>query len=101
MDYTAKKTVCPVSRQQFDANAKAVKVSITSIGADGKPVIMDFEGSPRQLNTGSMGWNVNSKLGVLVDGLIVQCQLGVNLTAIGSKELPTVESPAAPATVTA
>jgi len=73
------KTNCPISRQQFRTAAKPLAVSIggTALFAD-----------PKEFSTGSLGWYLNGKVTVEVDGRPVQVQIGLNLTIVGSKELP-------------
>ena len=76
---TARKTACPVTRQQFTANAKPVTVTIA-----GQPLAA----SPKQFSTGSVGFFANGKVTVVIDSAPVQCQVSVNITVIGSKDLP-------------
>ena len=75
----AAKTVCPVTRQQFKDNAKPIEVVI-----DGQKMIAD----PREFSTGSLGWNINGKITLMVGDTRVTVQVGMNLTLVGSKELP-------------
>jgi hypothetical protein len=75
----AKKSTCPITRAQFRSKAKAVKVVI-----DGK----EFIAAPKEFSTNSLGWNVNEKVTVEIDGVPVTVQVGMNMTIIGSKELP-------------
>ena len=76
----AKKTECPITRDQFGEQAKGITVVI-----DGRTMTAD----PKEFSTGSMGWNINDKADVrLADGTSVRVQIGVNLTVIGSKDLP-------------
>ena len=42
----------------------------------------------KEFSTGSLGWNINDKLQIEVDGKPVTVQVGLNLTIIGSKDLP-------------
>ena len=74
----AKKTTCPISRAQF---TKATPVTV---------VINDqkLEAEPRSFTTGSLGWYLNTKITLEVDGVRVPVQVGLNLTIVGSKELP-------------
>ncbi len=96
MNAPKKVTACPVSRADFDANAKNLRVTFEYTGVDGKPATQSVEVFPRQFNTGSMGWGSTAKLAIpiSVNGktLLVGAQLGLNLTAIGSKELPALPS---------
>jgi hypothetical protein len=73
------KTNCPVTREQFVEHAKQVTVVI-----NGQTLIAE----PKEFSTGSLGWYLNGKLPVEVDGKMVQVQIGMNLTVVGSKELP-------------
>jgi hypothetical protein len=76
----AKKTTCPITRAQFRANAKPIKVTI------GEQPPIDAE--VKEFSTGSLGWYLNSKVTVEIDGVRVPVQIGLNLTIVGSKELP-------------
>lgn len=75
----AGKTTCPVSRQQFKDGAKAIEVVIA-----GQKMIAE----PREFSTGSLGWNINGKIILQVGDTPVTVQVGLNLTLVGSKELP-------------
>lgn len=75
----AKHTACPVSRDEFRAAARALTITI-----DGRSYTAD----PREFSTGSLGWNVNGKMTLDVGGKLVTVQIGLNLTVVGSKELP-------------
>jgi len=75
----AAKTTCPVTRQQFKDNAKAIEVVI-----NGQKMIAE----PREFSTGSLGWNINGKLVVQIGETPVTVQVGLNLTLLGSNELP-------------
>jgi hypothetical protein len=75
----AKKTTCPINRAQFRAGAKAVPIVIA-----GATMLAD----PKEFSTGSLGWYLNGKAVIEVDGAPVSVQIGMNLTIVGSKELP-------------
>jgi hypothetical protein len=75
----AKKTTCPISRAQFRANARPIKVVI-----EGK----EQDAEVKEFSTGSLGWYLNSKISLQIDGISVPVQIGLNLTIVGSKELP-------------
>jgi hypothetical protein len=81
-----KKTTCPISRKDFRAKAKPLSIVI-----DGQNVGADV----KEFSTGSFGWFLNGKVTVLVDGVPVKVQVGLNLTVVGSKELPADEAAAA------
>lgn len=73
-----KGTQCPISRQQFK-KAKGIVVTVEgqSINAD-----------PKEFSTGSLGWYTNGKVTIEVDGVPCKAQVGMNITIVGSKELP-------------
>ena len=56
---------------------------------------------PREFSTGSLGWNLNNKTTMDIGGTAVTVQIGMNITLVGSKELPgrtaPAEEPEAPA----
>jgi hypothetical protein len=73
------KTTCPISRTEFAEKAKPLDIAI-----NGKPMLAQV----KEFSTGSFGWNVNEKTTVEIDGKVVAVQVGINLTVVGSKELP-------------
>jgi hypothetical protein len=75
----AKKTSCPISRADFRTKAKAVTVTI----GDQRLVA-----EVKEFSTGSLGWYLNGKTTIEIDGTPVSVQIGLNLTVVGSKELP-------------
>jgi hypothetical protein len=79
------KTVCPISRADFLAKAETLKIDL-----NGFPLTA----APREFSTGSFGWYVNAKAPIVIDGMTVQVQVGMNLTVVGSKDLPRSEPPA-------
>ncbi|MEZ0228278.1 MAG: hypothetical protein ACAI25_06610 [Planctomycetota bacterium] len=79
------KTVCPISREAFLEKAQPLKIDL-----NGFPMQAD----PREFSTGSFGWYVNGKASIMVDGKSIQCQVGMNITVVGSKELPRPNPPA-------
>jgi hypothetical protein len=83
----AKKTTCPITREDFSAKAKPVMVKI---GDEEIPVPV------KVFSTGSLGWYLNKKTEIDVGGVMVPVQIGLNLTIVGSKELPGAPAPAAP-----
>ncbi len=75
-----KKRVCPISRQEFrDHGMGALTVTIEGVPA---------QATRKEFSTGSLGWNLNGKTTVIINGKAVDVQVGMNLTIIGSKELP-------------
>jgi hypothetical protein len=70
---------CLISRADFHAKAKPVTVTINNV-----PMVAEV----KEFSTGSLGWNINAKTTIDVDGTSVPVQIGLNLTIIGSKELP-------------
>jgi hypothetical protein len=89
----AKKTTCPITRADFKANARPVTVKI---GDEEIQVPVKF------FSTGSLGWYLNKKTEIAVGGVKVPVQIGLNLTIVGSKELPqdATDAPAPPAPAT-
>ena len=81
----AKKTTCPISRNQFRTHAKPVKITIGEQAIDAEV---------KEFSTGSLGWYLNTKVSIEIDGVRVPVQVGLNLTIVGSKELPQDGSPA-------
>jgi hypothetical protein len=84
----AKKTTCPISREQFRAKAKQVPITIA-----GQQLAADV----KEFSTGSLGWYLNGKTNIEIDGVLVAVQIGLNLTIVGSKELTGREAVAAAA----
>jgi hypothetical protein len=79
----AAKTTCPISRKEFAEKAKPVEVVI-----DGTKMVA----ANREFSTGSMGWNISNKMTIMVGDKPVTVQVGLNLTIVGSKELPKEEA---------
>jgi hypothetical protein len=75
----AKKTTCPISRPEFRAKAKPVTVTIGNV-----PLVAEV----KEFSTGSLGWYLNGKTSIDIGGTLVSVQIGLNLTIVGSKELP-------------
>jgi hypothetical protein len=85
LDMAKQKTTCPITRADFRAKAQPATVKI---GEETIQVPVKF------FSTGSLGWYLNKKTDLDVGGIKVSVQIGLNLTIIGSKELPE-EAPAA------
>lgn len=77
---------CPITRKHFQDNAKPIEVTI-----NGVPMVAEV----KEFSTGSLGWNISNKTTVNVGGTPVSVQIGLNLTIVGSKELPKDSSGAA------
>ena len=75
----AKKTSCPITRAEFAAHAKPVAVKIGD---------KEYTAAPKEFSTGSLGWNINDKVTLDIGGKAVTVQIGLNLTVVGSKDLP-------------
>ncbi|HEY3967405.1 MAG TPA: hypothetical protein VGM05_22785 [Planctomycetaceae bacterium] len=73
------KTTCPINRAQFHENAKAVEVVISGV-----PLMAEV----KEFSTGSLGWYLNGKTTIRINDQPVSVQIGMNLTIVGSKELP-------------
>ncbi|MCS7044908.1 MAG: hypothetical protein NZO58_00990 [Gemmataceae bacterium] len=70
---------CPITRKHFREHAKPIEVVI-----NGVPMIAEV----KEFATGSLGWNNSSKTTITVGGTPVAVQVGLNLTIVGSKDLP-------------
>jgi hypothetical protein len=81
----AKKTVCPISRADFSAKAKPVTIKMND---------EEIAVPVKLFSTGSLGWYLNRKIDIDVGGVKVPVQIGLNLTIVGSKELPQDAPPA-------
>jgi hypothetical protein len=74
------KKKCPITRKTFREKApKGLKVQIGDI-----PMVASL----KEFSTGSLGWNLSGKTVVEIDGEPCNVQIGLNLTLVGSKELP-------------
>ena len=79
MSSKPKKTICPLTRPEFLEKAKPINVTIDT---------MALQAPPREFSTGSLGWNLNSKTTMDIGGTPVTVQIGMNITLVGSKDLP-------------
>ncbi len=70
---------CPVTRAEFINEAKSVEITV-----NGGP----WTAEVKQFSTSSLGWDLNGKTNVKVGDKSVSAQIGMNLTIVGSKELP-------------
>jgi hypothetical protein len=75
----AKKTNCAVTRKQFQEHAKALSVTINNV-----PMLAEV----KEFSTGSFGWYLNGKTTIDVGGTAVPVQIGMNVTVVGSKDVP-------------
>ena len=82
----AKKSSCPISRKQFREKAQKIEVTING---------QKWNAAPKEFSTNSLGWNLNEKITIEIDGVSVTAQIGLNVTLVGSKELPLDTPPAA------
>jgi len=88
----AKKTTCPIGRSAFRAKAQPVAVTVAGV---------PLQAAVKEFSTGSLGWYLNGKTTIDVGGVPVPVQIGMNLTIVGSKELPREAGHEAPAAATA
>ena len=82
---------CPITRAEFVAKATPVTVTLEYTGSNGVVYTKKAYINPREFSTKSVGWGVDpmaAKVTMTIDGRDVPCQLGLNLTVIGSKDLP-------------
>lgn len=80
-----KKTICPISRAEFLDKAKTLAITIDGVA---------MQAPPREFSTGSLGWNLNNKTTMDIGGTTVTVQIGMNVTLVGSKDLPGRTMPA-------
>lgn len=73
------RTSCPITRDKFRNGAKPLHVQIGTLEVDVHP---------KEFSTGSLGWSLSARTTLEIDGVRVPVQIGLNLTIIGSKELP-------------
>lgn len=73
------KTTCPITYAEFKEKAKPVIVKINDV---------PLQAEVKEFSTGSLGWYLNGKTMIDVGGTPVSVQIGMNLTIVGSKELP-------------
>jgi hypothetical protein len=81
--FSMAKTACPITRKEFHAKAKPVAVTVNNV---------PLQAEVREFSTGSLGWYLNGKTVIDVGGTPVSVQIGMNLTIVGSKELPNEEA---------
>jgi hypothetical protein len=82
----AVKTSCPISHKQFREHAKPIEVIINGT---------HLQAPVKEFQTGSLGWYLNGKMNITIDGTPVAVQIGLNLTIVGSKEVTKEPAPAA------
>ena len=73
------KSSCSVTRAEFTEKATPVEVVVNGI-----PMTADV----KEFSTGSLGWFLTGKTHLKVGEKTVSVQIGMNLTIVGSKELP-------------
>ncbi len=74
-----------ITRKKFREEAKSIVLQL-----NGQPVMLE----PKDFSTGSIGWYAGGKVVLEVGGEPLKCQIGFNITVVGSKELP--KDPSAP-----
>ncbi len=79
----SQKSSLSLTRARFRSGAKPVDITIN--GNQMQAMVKEF-------STGSLGWFLNAKTTIDVDGQLVPVQIGLNLTIVGSKDLPPDES---------
>lgn len=73
-----KKTVCPVSLDEFRAGSKPIELR-----CNGQTLVAEV----KEFSTGSFGWFYGGKVSVKIGEETVTVQVGLNMTVVGSKEL--------------
>ena len=69
------------------------QAEVAELLAKAKPITISIGNSqldadPKEFSSGSLGWYAGGKMIVEVEGVRVSVQVGLNLTIVGSKELP-------------
>jgi hypothetical protein len=82
----AKKTICPISRADFRAKAKPITVTIGNTAQTAEV---------KEFSTGSLGWYLNGRTILEIDGQHVPVLINASLVIVGSKELPADAAPKA------
>jgi hypothetical protein len=67
-----------MNRESFRNHAAPIPVQINGT---------NLTALPKEFSTRSLGWNINQKLDLPVNGETVRVQVGLNLTIVGSKEM--------------
>lgn len=82
-----KKIVCPMNRAHFSAEAHPL---VIRLGGEHPCVNRDKVALPKHFDggKGSMGWYMNDRDELLIDGLPIAVNVQIIVTVIGSKELP-------------
>ncbi len=73
------KTNCPITRKEFQEQAKPIELTINGI---------PMHAEVKEFSTGSLGWYLNGKTSIKIGDKSVTVQIGMNMTIVGSKELP-------------
>lgn len=73
------KSNCPVTHAEFINEAKSVEITVNGIPRTAEV---------KEFSTGLLGWDLHGKTNVKVGDKSVSVQIGMNLTIVGSKELP-------------
>lgn len=74
-----KAPACPISLADFSDHAKQLPIKI---GDETKLC------EPKVFSTGSFGWYLGEKCTVMVGGVALRVQIGLNLIVVGSKDAP-------------
>lgn len=78
------KNPCPIDKARFMAKSQPVVLSVEAL-VGGAPGTAKLVAAPKEFSTGSYGFYHNGKLKLSVDGVDVEFQVGITLTAVGSK----------------
>lgn len=82
-------TKCPITREQFATKAPShVRVRFGNLGEGQEGQAVDLIAMRKEFESGSLGYYLGDKITLMVDGVPVKVQVGLNMTVVGSKELP-------------
>jgi len=79
-----KKTVCSITREQFNKDAKPLMLTASLPGVGEQRFILE----PKNFATGSIGWRNGERTVLVIDGVPTKCITNLLITVVGSKELP-------------
>lgn len=74
-----KKTVCPLTREQFEGAAGSIPIVIGD---------QRLTANPKVFSTGSFGFYAGGKVDLMVGDKSVTFQVGINVIAVGSNPNP-------------
>lgn len=81
---SAKRTACPITRQQFN---NAAPQALAAKFHDGIGEVSSVVAPRREFSTGSLGYYTSEKIVIMIDGVPCKAQVQVSIQLVGSKDL--------------